>query len=118
MLNCMPPLATATICTTPVVTTEEEELDTDDELLKDDETTLEDRLDDRLADEVLALLGVYTSEDVAADQLVTDDVDELEELAEDTGTTTPVCTLSSPGFTISVVPSLKVTFLALTALAL
>lgn len=34
----MPPLANAVICTTPVVTTDEEELDTDDEL-GDDELT-------------------------------------------------------------------------------
>lgn len=82
-LNCIPPLASAVICTTPVVTTDEEELDTDDELT-DEELTEEGVMDDwvlwlEVDDRLLA--------DVLGAELL---VLGAELLLEETGTTTLV----------------------------
>ena len=109
----MPPLANAVIFTTPVVTAADDDtLDTDDD----------ERLDETLLDDTL--LGAELLTDVVT-ELDTDErlldmtlLTLLGTLLEDTGVATLVYTLSSPGLTITLVPSLKVTFLALIALGL
>ncbi len=88
----MPPLANAVICTTPVVTTDEEELDTDDEL-RDEELTDDGPQKPELQDEwVLWLDDDRLLADVPGTELLVLGTTELllDTLLDDTGTTTLV----------------------------